>query len=562
MKTHGRLVALLVPITVPLAIACGGDGTGATDEGIADAVTTDKGLDLAADPGTGIDVPNPQDAGQEMTPADVPGDAELPHTDEGGGDVPVETGPCTPKQPLSEWTDFTVSGLETIDQEDTSITGVFEEAVVTAIRYTAPSGAKNQDVTFTLKGRAGTVVVNSALPDNYEIPVAVGQTVFLFGRHEQGFEHRNLVFVVWEALVGGGTGNPLFFLHDAARTGDPPWHECEKLNPCPSAVQVYTECPPAPVECGAATYPPVELRMHGGMSSGEAVKPLDQGTTVVGFDGHRYMNIRTCHFTDIFCMDMPGDWTSAVIGKSEYASQCECHDSADCAVHEVCEPGARRCVPDLCRPEALEAAGKNCKEGYICDPFKGTCKQPIPPPDPCGAVGDCGLDHVCNPEMRFCQDKNSCGQVMGGCVPNPCVVMDCLDGCNALLGTCTQCLADCECAHMLKGDFCDETYTCQPCDVQKIGFGQQNPAMFELYHLCVWQNGVDPEIQLQEIDPSINCVDGGGGPAGCDGASERSCSGTLEYIPGTKWITDDKWGRLCALSQQAWVPKVAGGHYL
>lgn len=559
--THRRILPGIVLLMFLFPSCGGGDSPG--DSGSPDLPADAQVVDLLVDDS---DVLTPGDLPSDQPkPGDISGDVGkdlATPEDPGGTDVQEETGPCTVPPPLAEWTNFTVLGLEADDPENPQLTGVFEEAVVTSIQYTSPGGAKNQDVLFTLSGRAGTVSVNSSLPFNYEIPVALGQRVWLFARHEQGFEHRDLVFAVWDVPFGGTEGTPIFFLHDAARTGDPPWHECNKKNPCPSAIQVYTDCPPVPVECGATQYPPLELRMHGGLSSGEAVKPLAQGTTVVGFEGHRYINIRSQHYTDMFCMDLPGDWTAAAIGKSVYASQCECHDSTDCAAHEICEPVSHRCVPDRCSPASLNAAGKNCKEGWICDPFKGTCKQPIPPPDACGPDKSCGGDQVCNPEIRFCQGINDCQQIMGGCVANDCVVMDCLAGCNALLGACTECLADCQCAQSLSGDFCDKDHTCQPCDKKKIGFGQENPSLFELVHLCVWQNGVDPEILLQEIDPSITCSDTGGGPAGCDMASERSCSGSLEFVPGTKWISDDKWGRLCAISKEAWVPKIAGGHYL
>jgi len=558
MKVHSVFSIVLF---AGLAACGGGSGAqdAATDTTVMDIVPDAPGdaADATAGDVTQTDGINPGDS------LDVAGDLISDLAGETGAQdtagEAVDT--CAVKAPLAEQTAFSLTGLKNEDPEDTSTSGIMESAVVASKGYYHfANGQTGSEVYFKLKD-GSEVLAKSALPFNYEIPVAVGQEVWLFARREQGFEHRNLVFVVWDSPIDGTNALPIFFLHDAAKTGDPPWYECKKKKPCPSASQVYTECPPAPVECGAALFPPLELRMHGGLSSGEAVKPLDQGDSIIGFTNHRYMNIHSYHYTDMVCLDLPADWTSAVIGKSVYASQCECHDTADCAAHQICDASRNRCVVDRCSKAFLDDAGLECKEGYVCDPFKGTCAKPFPPPDMCDTDADCGQDRICNRELRFCAGDNDCGQVMGGCVANPCVLMDCAGFCDGLLGICGDCLSDCECAIVGAGDFCGKDWGCHECNVSKIGFGQENPSMFELYYLCAKKGGVDPEIALKQIDSSITCG-GNGGPAACDPDGEVGCVGNLEFVPGTKWITDDKYGRICQIAGLDWVLKIAGGHYL
>jgi len=552
-----RYIVMCLASCLPICSnACGGGG-GDADSGQADVVLADVALDLSGDPYQGDS--QGEVLQDDVLVEDVGGIDQ--GKDQGVADAIEEIVKCTPKPPLDDHLNFMITGLKIDDPAEPTVTGVSEEAIVKEIEHYDSVEGDGCKTTFILLESRSSMEVDSVLPFAYEIPVSIGQRVHVFARREQGFEHRDMVFVVREMLTGRGPGNPLFFLHDAATTGDPPWYECKKMKPCPSAIQVYTECPAESTVCGKAVFPPVDLKMHGGLSSGEAVKPLEQGTATYGFNGHRYMNIKSNMYETMDCLDFPDRWTTAIIGHSVYASQCECHDSADCAEHEVCEPKAHRCVEDLCRKVILNAEGKNCKEGYICDAFTGVCEQPIPPPTLCKIDDDCGLDQVCNPEMRFCSDFNECQQLMGGCVQNDCVDMDCMYSCSALLGVCVECLADCECEIKGQGRFCDQLFTCNDCDVDKIGFSQENPSMFEFYELCVWKDGIDPEEILKAIDPTITC--GGAGVfAGCDLQNEVGCHGDLEYVPGTKWISDGKWGQICDLSQEAFVTRFAGGHYL
>jgi len=100
------------------------------------------------------------------------------------------------------------------------------------------------------------------------------------------------------------------------------------------------------------------------------------------------------------------------------------------------------------------------------------------------------------------------------------------------------------------------------CDPARIGFPQDNPQAYEFYEVCVRRNGVDPAIELREIDPTLYCGVSGHF-AGCDRETEEGCHGDLEYAgPNTRRIGDAKWAQLCELSVHPFVLRMGGGHFV
>lgn len=545
--------------------ACGGGGGGGPDDlGAADVQHAD---DAAVDPGP-TEEGLVADDSWEGVPTDGGGydDAgEVAIPDVGGWEPTQDVSPCESPPPLASNVPFEIVGG--FPGDGTGVDSFLVEAAVVDRAFTAVPGLGDvaQWRFRALEGGAD-VVVHARLPLDYEIPVAIGQRVTLFGARMQGFEGRDLAFVIWDRGPAG-TGQPVFFFYDASHPGHPPWHQCAQKLPCPTARMLEPDpsCAPEETECGPVVYPPVEILAHGGLSSGEVPQGLDQGTTLIGFGGYRYMAVRSEKFLEMTCVDAPDTWLSAVVGKSGWVSQCRCQEDADCAPGFFCDPTTSRCLEDLCRAEALGQAGKNCKEGFVCDPYRGECRNPATTPvATCKTDQDCGTgeDVVCNVRGRLCSGLNDCGQTAPFCVNNPCVVLDCAPPCHALLGRCVDCIADCECERAGTGDFCND-HSCDTCDPARIGFGQENPERYEFFELCTLKNGVDPAVELKGIDPSIYCIPGGSGVfAKCDPDSEVLCHGDLEYVPGLKWITDEKWSRMCRIADWPWVTKVAGGYYL
>ncbi len=560
----------IVAAAVGVLAACGGGGGGRTDDpGAADVPGTD---DAATDPGTSEDrlVADEGGPGDDKIldssgcydVGDI-GDVTIP--DVNGWEPAQGVFPCDTPPPLAPSLPFEVTGG--FAGEGEGVDSFLVEAVVAGRGFQADPGLG--DVTewrFRPEDGGSEVVVRARLPLDYEIPLAVGQRVTLFGARMQGFEWWDLAFVVWDRGPAG-TGEPVFFFYDASEPGYPPWHQCGQKMPCPSARMLDPDpsCAPEDSECGPLVHPSVEVLAHGGLSSGEVPQVLGQGTTIVGFEGYRYMVVRSERLLETTCVDRPDAWLTAVVGRSQWTSQCVCREDADCAPGFFCDPTTSRCLQDLCRPEALGQAGKNCKEGFVCDPYRGECRNPATAPvTTCKTDAQCGQsgDRVCNERGRLCTGLNDCVQTAPFCVDNPCVVMDCAPSCHALLGRCVECLADCECERAGTGDFCND-HSCDTCDPARIGFGQENPERYEFFEICTKKNGVDPALALKEIDPSITCMPGGGGVfAKCDPDSEVLCHGDLEFVPGLKWITDEKWSRMCRVADLPWVTKVAGGHYL
>jgi len=548
--------------------ACGGGGSNAPDLAH-DPGAADVGMD--AEPAAERPVADSRDA---SGPDDAAISGDAPIEDEGGFpdlaeldavlDAEVGPVPCDVPAPLSGFGPVEVEGgFEGPGQG--GLETFLLDAVVSDRRFVPEFGDHGAvRVQFRAVDSGASIGITASLPLEYEIPVAVGQRVKMFGARRTLFYGRDLALIVWDSGFAA-TLDPVFFLYDSAQPGDPPWHQCGGVHPCPSARMLPADCAPQEGPCGSWVHPPVELLAHGGETMGETPKPMDQGTTRVGFEGYRYMAVRSDRYTEMLCMDVPDTWLTALIGKSRATSQCVCLEDADCANGFFCDPTTSRCIEDLCRPDALAQGGKTCKEGYACDPYRGECVNPATGSvQSCVTDEDCSAvpDHVCNPRGRLCSGLNQCNQPASFCVQNPCVVMDCAPPCHSLLGRCTQCVADCDCDRSAAGDFCED-FACGVCDRSKIGFGQENPMQFEFYEVCVRQNGVDPVTALKQVDPSVTCIPGGSGVfAKCDTATEVLCHGDLEFLPGLKWITDRKWGQLCRIAGFDWVTKMAGGHFL
>lgn len=512
---------------------------------------------------------------------------DLPAADEAGPSTDHESevslsdpGPNGPDEWILEVLDAEASGPEVIFCEflpplaksvPFEVTGGFEadggvesftmNAVVSGRRFVSDSVLGDlTEWRFRSEDGGAEVVLRTRLPLNYEISVAVGQRVVLFGARMQYSGWRDLAFVIYS---GGHllALEPVFFFYDASHPGYPPWHQCGQKVPCPRIRMLDTDCPPQDDGCGLMVHPPIEFLAHGGVSSGEVPLPLEQGQSVVGFEGYRYTAIRSDRYVEMRCPDLPQSWLTAMFGNSRWVSQCVCREDADCAPGFFCDPTTSRCLEDLCRAEVLDEAGKTCKEGFVCNPYRKECWNPATTPvTTCKRDADCEEDEVCNERGRLCSGKNDCTQILHFCVKNPCAVMDCATPCHTLLGRCTQCLADCECERTGDGNFCND-YSCETCD--QVPFGQENPERYEFFEVCIRKDSVDPEVMVKAIDPSMYCLPGATGAfAKCDPATEVLCHGPLDFLPGLKWVTDEKWGRLCRISNLPRVVKVAGGHYL
>jgi hypothetical protein len=98
-------------------------------------------------------------------------------------------------------------------------------------------------------------------------------------------------------------------------------------------------------------------------------------------------------------------------------------------------------------------------------------------------------------------------------------------------------------------------------EAYKLTFDQDNTPLYEFYELCVKKNAPDVEAMVQAIDPTLYCGVGGVF-AGCDPSTEVGCHGDLDYVSGSKVLTDAKWAQLKALSLLDAVTRVAGGHYV
>ena len=100
------------------------------------------------------------------------------------------------------------------------------------------------------------------------------------------------------------------------------------------------------------------------------------------------------------------------------------------------------------------------------------------------------------------------------------------------------------------------------CDTAKINFTPENRPQYDFYEVCIPRISPRPlEGLLKSVDPSIYC-----GVAGvfahCDRTTEIGCHGDLEFVPGSKRITPQKWSQICTLSRFDFVSRIGGGHWV
>jgi hypothetical protein len=99
------------------------------------------------------------------------------------------------------------------------------------------------------------------------------------------------------------------------------------------------------------------------------------------------------------------------------------------------------------------------------------------------------------------------------------------------------------------------------CDPTVLDITYDNPDRFELFEICVRQNGVDPIPGLKEIAPELSCPSGG--HFGRCSSDETACTGSLERAAGSSGrLPYDVWKTLCRLSKEPAVRRIRGGHYL
>ena len=283
-------------------------------------------------------------------------------------------------------------------------------------------------------------------------------------------------------------------------------------------------CPPRQEECGLKGYPLMEL----------AAGKLGQGGTAVFSQGdfstrifvgvfHQYLEVQ--------CTDMPMGWLDMATVSNVDSRQCPCYDDADCPPDELCEPSARRCVPNLC-------PGVVCHEGEVCDPFRGACVEPVA--GGCSDNADCGDLEICN---RF----------TGACLEDFCRLVDCAP-CGTLVGGCRGCFDDCDCYRGI----CDrEAGECRDgCRYEKVHLQRDNPQGFASYLVCFEGRIEDPAELAARYDPELECR--AAVPADACPPGQHACRGRLEMEPATGRISWDTWSLLCALSRNPLVTRIAG----
>jgi hypothetical protein len=547
----GRISALIIalPLVITLGTGCLFDPH--PDAGDGDAFEI---LDLGRDSGPRDMLPvdtepgdvGPMDLpGADTPPSDVPGDS-------GGSDACEATALESPF--LLEVTAFS------FDPEWPNTPEVVSgDAIVLSVGAVDVYGmpARQVMLRMTSDDQEFGIIWNLGL--DVRIPVVPGQLVRVYARQAMPW-WRDLVVILWDSQ-----GIPLFVAHDAA--GGTNWYDCDGLVPCPTIEMLDDDCPAFESTCGTAFHPPVLVLLDGGISSSEIPLGRRQGTNEMGVGGTvRYVVHHAYQQDDMQCVDYPDRWIAAAAvapGRSD-AMGCRCIGHGDCARHEVCETVLRRCVPDLCTPEALALAGRTCGEGRLCDSYTGKCDIDPVSLDSCRTDQDCnsGSLGLCHTAMRECDDTGQCHRPAGGrCIFDMCQVADCASAyCSSLLGRCTNCLSDCDCEGEGTGAFCDFP-ECRACAADKIAFTQENGPRWDFHELCARGTAEEAEDALRQIDPGINC-----GMSGifarCDDGYV-ACHGTeLHRVSPFGMLDDESWGRLCSLSLLDEVVRIAGGHYL
>ncbi len=99
------------------------------------------------------------------------------------------------------------------------------------------------------------------------------------------------------------------------------------------------------------------------------------------------------------------------------------------------------------------------------------------------------------------------------------------------------------------------------CDLERIGFSRDNPDRFDFYEICLPAGDEDAEAMARGIDPSLSCGVSGVF-ARCKDLGATGCHGNLQKDPETGRIAWESWFRICLLSREPFVLRMAGGHYL
>ena len=374
---------------------------------------------------------------------------------------------------------------------------------------------RQMDVVFLDDGIPLTIVYR--LPANWSLPIRVGERLFLVADVRPWFEGTD-VMLEFHNEEGGLRAR----LVDS--NWEPRWAD--------------TPCEPAPGDCGRVQHGAVDIDL-----GPRASVRLEQGE-IGGYeaDGERFRVALAKVYENVTmdCLDYPNAYIQLAVLAHQGFSQCVCADGYDCALGEVCETEVHRCVEELCTAES-------CGDEKTCDPFTGCIELPPSALQACLTSADCdSRNPVCNPGLGFCQE-------------DWCATVDCDGGfCSPLLRDCVDCLSHCDCPGA--GCHRDSRRCSGPCAVEKFNLHQDNDERWDYYVLCLPRNGVDPAIELQGIDPTIQCE--GGLFPGCDGLSDASCMGELGRPAEDGSISIETWETLCRLSRVPWVQAILGGHYL
>ena len=483
-----------------------------------DVVLDSGGEDTTALPDLAADLPLPP----PDTESDVPQPKDTPI-------VPDVVDWCQVLDPLQPF----MFGLGIPEGEAPGNAELSGSGIVTYVYVYGGGFNWDWEIHIALVGVEQAVTVNMTLPHQYRIPVEVGEEVYV---------HAKLTMPWWEnkyLAIWDSDKHLRFLLYSGDGSGQA--MNCE-AGPCPSVNLLPTECEPVPAECGESVYP--EVRFTGSWGAEEFDVARGETQVEQAAEGtFKFIVAEARSSTTMECDDYPNNWISAIFMDNFDVSQCWCQDHFDCAFGQLCETEANKCVQNKC-------LNLDCEGGYFCDPYKGLC---FPPPP--------GVMYACDTSADCPDQDEPCGMIcntgLGFCQSTSCCVMDCLGYCSDLLGGCHECLTDCNCEPF---GLCDENSTCQTCNPDKIAMTQENPKMYEFYELCIPADFDAAVPILQEIDPSLYC-----GMAGvfakCD-ADEVGCHGDLDYLEGTKTISDSKWTLLCHFSMMDHVSKIAGGHFL
>lgn len=422
------------------------DERGTTDEG-----TRDEGMTGDGATGNGGAA---TDAGSDSS--DLP---EVPDLLDGGGDPPdapdaggdagfTDTGifPCAPGEPLSVGisTAYSSGDIDYLESVQVAYKGI-----------SLPGGTCNL-MHFDAWGSEHRMEFCYNLPWGYEIPAAEGETVrLLVSQKSIGMAIHQKV-ILWDA----DNGLRFFFYSGDPGLFDPV--ECAEPRQCPAVYLADAACTPEEESCGKSVHPPVAFFMGGLLDQCAEVLQQGESRVYTTYDSRcafveriRLIAAQSYKMTENRCDDRPDAWLSALVFDNRKVSQCFCHGHEDCADGDVCETEVRRCMRAV-PPEVP------CQQGDDADPYTGNCVRPADPPNmPCETTADCNREAptfgVCN---TYWKEKYGAGF----CQPDPCPSVRCSAACSSLVGTCFECLSDCDCyVPEQPGGRCDpDTRVCVP----------------------------------------------------------------------------------------------------